>query len=156
MPSLYDFLQKADAIEELASAIYQAAARRFESDARWSGLFRRLADEEKQHALRIRMLGARLGRDRKSLREARLAEVDLDSLRQDGETLLNRIASPRRLDLADALELVVGLERGLASVHAEVVVVTRDPEFSRFFQDLADADRAHAEMLAWRREPPSE
>lgn len=149
---MFAVLQKAAAIEEAASSIYRAAARRFASEGHWSELFHRLADEETQHALRVRMLSSRLGRDRQALRDAVLREADLDSLLQEGRDLLKKVESAEQLELRDLLELVGTMEQRFASVHAQTVLSTGNPDFDQFFGQLAAQDRAHAEMLSLRHE----
>jgi rubrerythrin len=147
MSTLFGALRKAQSIEAVASSVYRAAAKRFASDPHWADMFRRLAEEEAQHALRVKMLATRLSRDREAAREAVLAEADLDALLHDGQTLLQRIEGPGDLLLADVLALLRDMEAGFASVHAHALVATGDPASDELFAQLAAQDRAHLAML---------
>lgn len=148
METMFGVLRKAQSVEEKAASIYSAAATRFAADLHWSRLFGRLAEEEKQHALRIQMLSSRLSHDRQSMRDARLPEVDLDALLAAGDALLDRIASPRDLSLPEALSMIGGMEESFASVHAHMLLATDEPGFNQLFVQLAAQDRAHREMLS--------
>lgn len=141
-------LRKAELLEEKSAALYQAAAKRFEADLHWSRLFTRLAEEERQHALRIRMLGSRLRQVRGALKDASVQDGQIDELIAASDAVATRIASPDELSVSELLTTLRDLEERLDVVHAHMILASGDPGLVKFFEQMAAQDRAHAQLLA--------
>lgn len=138
---------KAMQIEALAGEVYDLIAARFESEAR--KLFSQLAAEERQHELRLRTLSTLARHDRELDKAALPTEAGLDLLIQDAKTLRAMAGGPASaLTLRQAIQLAQKLEEGLAAVHAEIVISTSDVPVRRFFDKLAQDDRAHLALLS--------
>lgn len=148
MATLDQVLQTATSIEEAAGRIYDQLALRFEDDPHWHPLFKRLADEERGHAGRIRRLQAHVQEDAlksetHGLNGARLEA--LLALAKDIERMLRD--DPRGLSLRAAVASTYRLEDKMAAVHADVLAAEVDPETREVFEQLACEDRAHAELF---------
>ena len=153
MASAFHILQAAERLEMLASGLYRLLADRFAHDPPAHELFLRLADEEVQHAARVRLLAAQYRNDRRMFDEAiRLAGTTL----QDPEAavaaasaLVEEVASGAwGDDLATVKDRLVDLEESCASFHAQFLARGVHPEVARFFDELASQDREHQRLLA--------
>src|SRR5689334_10443 len=120
MSSAYQLFQSAERLEQLAGDLYRLLAERFADDELARELFRKLADEEDQHALRIRLLFAQYRSDpRLFANPPGDPEPGVDALVREMEALLERMrAGAWGRELDEVQEQVGLLEERCAEVHA--------------------------------------
>lgn len=147
MTSPYQLLQKAERLELLAAELYRALAERYGGEAR--ALFLRLAQEEGQHASRIRLLAARYRHDSRLVATMSAETHELDALIADADRALEAV----RLgewdgDQEAALGRAAELEARFCKAHAQSLTRDAHPELVTFFERLAAQDEAHRKLLA--------
>jgi hypothetical protein len=147
MTTNFDILERAEKVELLSAELYAALARRYADDPTAVQLFTRLRDEEQQHAARVRMLAAQSRRDTKLL-----GKIDVDPRRLD-DVLLELAsltatvqAGHWELDLARTRHALLELEGRCARAHVEGLQGLHE-SLRRFFEQLAEQDKAHEELL---------
>jgi rubrerythrin len=146
MASIYQLLEKAEKVELLAERLYRALAGRFGGDAK--ALFLQLAEEEAQHAARVRLLSVRSSQDRKLVASLVADTALLDRLLLEAEEALAAVdAGAWDGDPGAALSGAAALERRFCQTHAQTLPQGAHPELRAFFEQLAAQDRAHAELL---------
>lgn len=147
MTTNFDILDRAEKVELLASELYGAFARHFGDDPTALSLFRRLRDEEQQHAARIRMLAAQSRHDGKLLGKIPGATDALDELLREMSSMLLLVKQGEwRADLAETRRTLLALEERAARAHAEGMQGLHE-SLRKFFELLAMADKAHEELL---------
>lgn len=141
-------LQLAQRVEALAQEIYTGLAEAFAAEPALSRLFRRLAAEEEQHGMRIRLLERHAGRApwpselvERSCAELTAMAAEMEGMRRDFASL------PMPPDAAEVLGLLVSMEDRFHSVHAQELARCAVPEVARLFSSLASQDAAHHELL---------
>jgi len=148
MGSTFQLFEKAEQLELVCAGIYQALAQQFQADPAAHGLFQRLEAEEQQHAARIRLLSARYQHDSKLLEAAAVAAHHLDELLAEARAVLAQVAAGA---WGASLEVVKGelaeLEERFSAAHAHVIAATANPALKAFFEQLAQQDKAHRELL---------
>lgn len=148
MPSAYPLFETAERLEEACAAIYDALAKRFESETEASELFRRLAGEERQHANRVRLLAARYRHDSKLFGSVDMTGAKLEGLLEEAKGVLEQIQSGAwETDLDRARAELVGLEARFREGHAEVIASLADPALRKFFTSIAAQDEHHRQLL---------
>jgi rubrerythrin len=150
MASAYRVFKSAEQLETLAGDLYRLLALRFVDDEMACDLFRRLAEEEDQHALRIRLLFAQYRNDPRLFEgPPGAAAPDVEALVQEMAAVLAGLeAGEWGRDLDDVQRLVGLLEDRCAEVHAHLLARGAHPEVRRFFEELARQDREHQRLLA--------
>jgi len=146
MSTNYQLLEKAERLELLSQLIYEALAGRFGGEAK--EIFKRLADEESQHASRVRLLAARYRQDRKLVGSLTVDTALLDKLLVEAEEALAAVNSGAwdgdpKAAMAGAAEL----ENRFCQAHAQSLANGSLPELRAFFEQLAAQDKAHAALL---------
>jgi rubrerythrin len=146
MTSTYQLLAKAERLELLAERLYEVLAGRFGGQAK--ELFQRLAREEAQHAARIRLLAARYRQDRKLVAGLSPDATLLDRLLLEAEeAVVAAGAGAWDGDPQAALHAAAELERHFSQAHAQALSQEAHPGMRAFFEQLAEQDRAHEELL---------
>lgn len=146
MASTYLLLEKAEKVELLAERLYRALAGRFGGEAK--ALFLRLAEEEAQHAARVRLLYVRVRQDRRLVASLAADTTLLDRLLVEAEEALAAVdAGAWDGDPGAAISGAAELERRFCQTHAQTLPRDAHPELRAFFDQLAAQDRAHAELL---------
>ncbi len=145
--STFDQLDVAERLEELAGRIYRRLAEHYPAETPARFLFLRLADEEDQHRMRVKMVRARYARHDKALSAVRLDAAAAGRSIEAAERLHDRLAEWAPSSLAEALQLAIGLEDEFASVHAEAMLRDCEPDVRELFEMLASQDRLHADLL---------
>ena len=147
MTTNFDILERAEKVELLTSELYAAFARHFCADPSALQLFKRLAEEERQHAARVRMLAAQSRRDSKLLARITVDPHCIDALvREIGAVIAAVAAGQWRLDLPATREVLMELEERCARAHTDGLEGL-DPALRSFFKQLAMQDKAHEELL---------
>jgi rubrerythrin len=149
MADNHQLLEKAERLELLAQQIYEALARRYGGETRET--FQRLAEEESQHASRVRLLGARYRQDRRLVAELAIDTPLLDRLLiEAGEALAAVRAGAWDGDAPAAMASAAELESRFCQAHAQSLSQGSLPELKAFFEQLAAQDKAHATLLKKR------
>lgn len=143
----YECFQKSERIEALAQEIYARLASDFAEDAVAAAEFRKLADEEAQHAQRIQLLG-RTHRGKSIFDGAASLEQRLEAGLRLAEQLLAEVtAGAWGRDLRRVTERMVDMEEQLAGFHAEAMAHAAEPSVQKLFQALAQQDRQHRALI---------
>jgi rubrerythrin len=151
MPSVasaYPFFDVAEKLELACAEIYQALAELFEAQPAARELFRKLADEERQHASRVRLLAARYRHDARLFGGVETFADRLAPLLAEALAVRDRIrAGAWVADLEIVRGELVDLEDRFQAAHAQVIAGLGDPGLRRFFEQMAAQDDAHRELL---------
>lgn len=132
----------------LSAEIYRLLAERFRDQPEASGIFTRLMEEELQHAARIRLLRARYRHDAKLFADADLTSASLDAIIREGREIVAAIARGEwARDLKIVKQELAEIEIRFGAAHAHVLCEGADPAVRAFFQQLAQQDREHLELL---------
>ena len=148
----YHLLELAERAEALSAEVYAALAERFAEDAEARALFMRLRAEEVQHASRIRLLAARYRHDSSLLGNITMQISELEGLLRAGETAIaedprRQVAGrPRRVKAR-----LVLFEERFTRAHAEFISISGHDAVRDFFEQLAEQDDGHAELLGHAR-----
>jgi rubrerythrin len=147
MAGTYAVFNKAERLEQLSAEVYRAAAEAFPA-APEAQLLKRLADEEDQHAVRIRLLASRYRHDSSLFQNTDFKLKALDALILEAQGLKREIDAGRwKDDLPGLIARLAELEARGESSHADLLAQGADPQVEGFFRRLAEQDRAHLEVL---------
>jgi hypothetical protein len=147
MASAYQLLGRAEQLELLAAALYQELANRYPSTEA-GALFGRLAQEELQHAARIRLLVGRYRQDSGLVGGITISVEQLEALVDEAIDAVAAVkAGHWDGDAGKARRLAAELEDRFASGHAQALAGAGHPELTRFFEQLAQQDEAHRKLL---------
>ena len=141
-------LRAAARVESMAKDLYAELAINFAHQPYLREMFERLASEEAQHAMRIRLLERHHGRAPWS--EAALArfKVELDAMRAEIEAVRKVAGSAIGARSVGALlRRLTEMESRFGSIHAEELAKSASPEVRKLFASLAAQDARHSEML---------
>ncbi len=135
-------------VENLMRDVYARLAGRYAVEPRLKEVFLRLAEEEEQHAHRIRLLARTHAEGPWAERTAERISRDLGGMSTD---LLALVADMER-DLEghgarEVIQRVMEAEDRCASIHAEELAETAEIEVRMLFWSLARQDVRHKEML---------
>jgi rubrerythrin len=148
MATTYRVFELAEGLELLAASIYRAAAEAFAWDVEARALFARLAEEEDQHASRVRLLAARYRTDPRLVPAGVADLAELEGLRAEGEAILAAVrAGEWGRDLGRAREKLAALEWRFQKAHAQALARQSNPVLREFFDQLAAQDEAHWKLL---------
>ena len=143
-----ELFELSEGIELAVRDCYEALLERFPGGGPLSEVFRKLAAEESQHALRIRMIADQHRRRPGDFGALGLDREELRAQRETALILLERYRDrARELLPTDALEQMAGLENSMRHLHAEALAVSTAPELARFFEQLAGQDEEHMRLL---------
>ena len=152
MAGAYSLFKAAERLEQLASELYLALAERFAGDAEASELFRRLADEEVQHAARIQLLAAEYRNDPRLFSAAaalRGKGPDADAFGRETAAAVGEVRGGGwGATLDDVVRRAGELEERCAGVHAQFLALGAGASVVGFFEELARQDREHRRLLA--------
>ncbi len=148
MPSTYQILGQAEQLEMLSAEIYRFLAERFRDQPAAGDGFRRLMEEELQHATRIRLLRARYSHDATLFENAELTSADLDAIIREGrEAVAAIVRGEWSRDLEAVKRELARIEERFGAAHAHVLCQGADPTIRAFFEQLAQQDREHRKLL---------
>lgn len=148
MGSAYPFFDVAERLELACAEIYQALAALFEDQPGARELFRRLADEERQHASRVRLLAARYRHDASLFGGVETVARRLEPLLAEALAVRDRIgAGAWAADLDIVRGELADLEDRFQAAHAQVIAGLGDAGLRHFFEQMAAQDEAHRELL---------
>jgi hypothetical protein len=143
------WLQAALHIETAAQALYADLAVAFAEQPNLRLLFERLAAEEEQHAMRIRLLERHQGR-------SPWPRDVIERFCGDCDGMVAEIAALRRElgphtasnDARAVLRRLSDMEERFCSIHAQDLARNAGPEVERVFAALALQDAAHRDLIA--------
>lgn len=135
-------------VENLMRDIYVRLSERFAADPRLKELFLRLAEEEEQHASRIRLLAKHQTGGTWAEETARRISKDLNEMATE---LLAMVADLEEdwntRSSREILHRVMDVERRCAAVHAEELAQTAEIDVQVLFWALARQDVHHKSLL---------
>ncbi len=141
----------AERAEMLAADVYDGLAARVTGDPDGAAVFRRLREEELQHAYRIRMLFNEFLRQPAAFKDVPIDGDFLETAIAEGESLLTEVrASNEALSFERACSIALALEHTLAVSSSAMMAAEADPGIKRFFGSLAQQDKNHEDLLTGR------
>ena len=141
-------LRAAERVETLAQELYSGLAETFAAEPGLAQLFLRLAAEEGQHVMRIRLLHRTGAKSAWPPEVVERACADLETMAAEIDAMRGefaRLPSPR--DSGSVLERLVSMEDRFHSIHAQELARCAVPEVERLFAALASQDGAHQALL---------
>jgi rubrerythrin len=148
MVSAFEIFSRAEHLERTAAELYRVVAETFPWSADEGALFRALAQEEFQHAARVRLLAAQYRNDARGFSVGRAALERMGVAERALSGLRSEISEGRWADDLPGLKArLADLEGGYHGSHADLLAQDSDPRISAFFRELARQDRAHLAML---------
>lgn len=143
----YEYFGRAERVEQLAAEIYAQLARDFAADRAASSTFRALADEEHQHAVRIRLMRERYRTNPGLFERMEWLEQELEGVDRYVNELRDEVARGAwGIDLALVHPRLREMEDRLG-LHAERMARDADPDVREFFEALARQDRVHRRLF---------
>jgi hypothetical protein len=142
------FLRAAERMEAVAQALYTDLSISFSEnpDLRW--LFQRLAAEEEQHALRIRLLARYQGKFNWPRDILEQFCGGCDAMIAEMETMRRELGPfPASNETAVVLGRLAALEERFALVHAQDLARYAGPDVHALFASLAVQDAAHRVLI---------
>ncbi len=135
-------------VENLMRDVYVRLAERYAGEATLKEMFLRLAEEEEQHAHRIRLLArTQLGGAWASAAAERISR-DLGSMSADLLKMVEDLEAEWSGGSArDVLRRVMDAENRCASIHAEELASSADIDVQMLFWSLSKQDVRHKELL---------
>ena len=147
MATTYQIFATAERIEEISAEIYGLLVVQLSGESGARALFQRLAEEELQHAKRVRLLASRYRHDPHLLGAA--SPAALDEVLAEAEAILSAVKQGGfAKNLAEARHKLAEVEERSSRAHAELIASEGHPALREFFRRLAAQDRAHQEFLA--------
>lgn len=146
--TVQECFQSAVRIEILLRDLYAGLATCFRADPVLHESFLGLAEEEQQHALRIRLLA--LHRKGVVWTDEAIARIgkDVATIVAELSAMATDVASSHDgKGAVPVLRRVIEVERRCASLHAEGLARSADPAVRGFFSSLARQDTYHELML---------
>ncbi len=141
-------LSAAIRIETLAQDLYAGLAVTYQHQPFLRDLFERLAAEEAQHAMRIRLLERHLGGATWAPQDLARISGDLDAMAAEMTAMKEgfRALAPGA-DARGVLTRLAKLETRFGSVHAEELARSANPEVHKLFAALATQDGRHRDFI---------
>jgi hypothetical protein len=144
MADLAEHFRKAERLEMLAAELYRLIASGMSETSNAHTVLLKLAQEEDEHAMRVRMLQSRFeGRMQATIAFDTSA---LDRLIDEGETLKRLLTAEGGITREEARRFMIEQERNFEVAHAHVLVPD-EPELATFFAELAFQDQMHLKIL---------
>jgi rubrerythrin len=141
-------IRAAERVEMLAAELYESLALSFVETPWLRDLFVALASEERQHAMRIRLLERHQGTTPWLPQALEPLCRDLDAMAAEIEGVRVEFRRPGAVrSPSQVLQRVAEMERRFGSLHAEELSRSASPEVSRLFRSLALQDARHRQLL---------
>jgi rubrerythrin len=148
---LAEIFELSTAAELTTAKIYELLSRRFVHAPETRALFTMLSQEELSHARRIEQFAKKLADccPTATATDAQLVPIRLAVL--TASNMRGRIAT-RPISEGEAFDIAGHLEEKLfANLHAEMLARQQNPLLALMFDELAEWDRGHAELLKRRK-----
>jgi rubrerythrin len=148
MATTSGFLAAAERMETVANRLYEDLAVAYAGQPDLHQLFRRLAAEEAQHAMRIRLLQRHRGNSAWPRDVVERFGRDVDLVVTEMEAIRTELGMSRPPeDATDLLRRLATLEDRSRSVHAQDLARHAGPEVESLFSTLALQDSAHGVLI---------
>jgi len=148
MATTSGFLAAAERMETIANSLYEDLAVAYAGQPELHQLFRRLAAEEAQHAMRIRLLQRHRGNSVWPRDVVERFGRDVQVLVGEMEAIRRELGMTGPLeDATDLLRRLATLEDRSRSVHAQDLARHAGPEAESLFTTLALQDSAHGVLI---------
>jgi len=148
MATTSGFLAAAERMETIANSLYEDLAVAYSGQPELHQLFRRLAAEEAQHAMRIRLLQRHRGNSVWPRDVVERFGRDVQVLVGEMEAIRRELGMTGPLeDATDLLRRLATLEDRSRSVHAQDLARHAGPEAESLFTTLALQDSAHGVLI---------
>jgi len=143
----YDYFSRAEQIERVASEIYTRLSEDFADSPSVSATFRELANEELQHAARIRLVRNQYRSNPGLFARMEHLEEELAAIEAAAERLRDEVTRGAwGKDLAGVRPRLAAMEDSL-HLHAETMARSAGPSIREFFESLARQDDAHRRLF---------
>jgi rubrerythrin len=143
----YDLLTRAEKIERVSGEIYAGLAETFAEEPSLSTTLKQLAQEEIQHAARIRLLRTQYQSTPGLCAQLERAKEELGEIEAFVFGLRDELTSGRLgRDLALVRPRLIEMEERLC-LHAERMARGADAGIRRFYEALAKQDQVHRRLL---------
>jgi rubrerythrin len=139
-------IKLAQTVEDMAGDMYHQLALRSAAAPEEAAVFRRLEQEEREHAKRLQMLASMYLKDPRSFRGTELEIPQIEGIVAKMKALKEEIEQGT-VAVSVAAARLVELEERFSVTHAEVVARNADPSVKALFTMLASQDREHAKLL---------
>jgi len=148
MATTSGFLAAAERMETIANSLYEDLAVAYSGQPELHQFFRRLAAEEAQHAMRIRLLQRHRGNSVWPRDVVERFGRDVQVLVGEMEAIRRELGMTGPLeDATDLLRRLATLEDRSRSVHAQDLARHAGPEAESLFTTLALQDSAHGVLI---------
>jgi rubrerythrin len=131
-------------IEERVGDIYQQLVKHPEANDELRDIWQEMADDERRHAQRIRLVEERF--TKAGVLECRLSLTDVQELLGRAEEILLD-AQEGHLTVEEAVYASVELEDAFMKAHLGYAKSGNQPDLQTMFKSLAEADREHTARL---------
>lgn len=142
-----DAFQIAEQAQETVAEVYAMISRRFADNADLRALFLLLAEEERRHLQKIRLMGEQWREEGDYWQPT--AEMDrLLALMEKTETLLASVLQLPQLSAEQALSIAAKLETDFAQVYNAFLESEDEEQIRNLFELLLQHGPGHAELFA--------
>jgi len=141
---MYNFLGDCQKIEELARQIYQRFADNDSYKEEVRKVFRKLSEDEKNHARHLDLVRLATNREMETL-----PTLTIEKLTEALELAekMHRYAERVVFDEEKALRIAIDMENKFVKVHANNVLHTTNPKLADLFSQLGHEDQEHLDTL---------
>jgi len=141
-------MRAAERMETVARDLYVDLSVAFSEQPHLRLLFQRLAAEEEQHAMRIRLLERHQGRSAWPREAGERFSSDCDAMVAEIEVLRRESRAPSTSgDARTVLRRLSEIEHRFSSIHAQDLARYAGPEVQKLFATLALQDAAHRDLI---------
>ncbi|MDT8444960.1 MAG: ferritin family protein [Desulfuromonadales bacterium] len=137
-------LQTCIDVEERVGEIYRKLVNHPDADDELREIWQQMADDEKRHAQRIRLVRERF--EKAGVIACNLTLDDVQQLLERAAEILQK-AQHGSLSLEEAIYASVELEDAFLAAHLGFAASGNQPDLQTMFKSLAEADREHTERL---------
>jgi len=148
MASAFEIFSRAEQFERAAGELYGLISRSYPWDEGDRAIFDQLAQEEMQHAARVRLLAAHYRNDAALFKLDRAALASIERAGRGLEDVRAAVSAGRWQDDLPGLKAhLADLEERSHATHAELLAEGSDAGVRAFFLELASQDRTHRDLL---------
>ncbi|MBW2732506.1 MAG: hypothetical protein JRH20_08920 [Deltaproteobacteria bacterium] len=141
-----DAFSIAELAEEISGEIYDTLAAFFVESPALQRLFAKLAEEEREHAQRVRDL-AGLWRESGKPWTPALDVERMVFLVDRARVFRDSLGQAEVIEPTNAIRLAASMEQDFNAAHAEAMAKEQNPEMKALFEQLAEGDDGHSELL---------
>ena len=143
----YEYFGRAEEIELASAAIYAKLADDFADEPRVSSTFKQLADEERQHAARIRLMRDQYRSTPQLFNRVERLDEELENIERYVAQLRDEVERGAWGKDLTSVHPRLALMEDRLTLHAERMAREADPRVRGFFEALAQQDHAHRRLF---------